>query len=103
MKKNHFFTFVGALAIALGVASCTSDDENHCHNQVEPKINTTRSVGEMTNEEVQARIDEIEKEYGVVLYVNDTAKMTETDFLKIDKRIISTKEEWQKKAENNGI
>ena len=103
MKKNHFFRFVGALAIALGVASCTSDDENHSPDQVEPKINTTRSVSEMTNEEVQARIDEIEKEYGVVLYVNDTAKMTETDFLKIEKRIISTKEEWRKKAENNGI
>jgi hypothetical protein len=46
----------------------------------------------MTNEEVQARIDEIEKEYGVVLYVKDTAKMTETDFLRLAEPITKSTE-----------
>ena len=103
MKKNHFFTFVGALAIALGVASCTSDDENNCHNQVEPKINTTRSVRKMTKKEVETRIDELEKEYGVSIFIKDTARMTESIFEEMELEMMTNPLVLQKKAENNGI
>ena len=103
MKKNHFFTFVGALAIALGVASCTSDDENHCHNQVEPKIKTTKSVRKMTKKEVEARIDELEKEYGVSIFIKDTARMTESIFEEMELEMMTNPLVLQKKAENNGI
>ena len=103
MKKNHFFTFVGALAIALGVASCTSDDENHCHNQVEPKIKTTKSVRKMTKKEVETRIDELEKEYGVSIFIKDTARMTESIFEEMELEMMTNPLVLQKKAENNGI
>ena len=103
MKKNHFFTFIGALAIALGVASCTSDDENHCHNQVEPKINTTRSVRKMSKKEVETRIDELEKEYGVSIFIKDTARMTESIFEEMELEMMTNPLVLQKKAENNGI
>ena len=29
MKKNHFFTFVGTIVIALGIVSCTNDNGNY--------------------------------------------------------------------------
>ena len=63
MKKKLIFPFVGTLAIALGVASCTSDDENHCPDQVESLNSTTRSVVEMTKEEVENGIKKNEN-YG---------------------------------------
>ena len=103
MKKNHFFTFVGALAIALGGASCTSDDENHCPDQVEPKIKTTKSVGGMSKEEVEARVDELEKKYNASILIVDTASMTESRFEEMELQMMTTQLEWQKKAENNGI
>ena len=101
MKKNHFFTFVGALAIALGVASCTSDDGNYSLNQVEPSINTTRSVDGMTKEEVEARVDELEKKYNASILIVDTASMTESRFEEMELQMMKTQLEWQNNKDKN--
>ena len=101
MKKNHFFTFVGTLAIALGVISCTSDDSNYSLNQVEPSINTTRSVGGMTKEEVEARVDELEKKYNASILIVDTASMTESRLEEMELQMMTTQLEWQNNKDKN--
>ncbi|MBE6296672.1 MAG: hypothetical protein E7086_09275 [Bacteroidales bacterium] len=101
MKKNHFFTFVGTLVIALGVISCTSDDGNYSLNQVEPSINTTRSVGGMTKEEVEARVDELEKKYNASILIVDTANMTESRFEEMELQMMTTQLEWQNNKDKN--
>ena len=101
MKKKLLFTFVGALAIALGVASCTSDDGNYSLNQVEPPINTTRSVGGMTKEEVEARVDELEKKYNASILIVDTASMTESRFEEMELQMMTTQLEWQNNKDKN--
>lgn len=101
MKKNHFFTFVGTLVIALGVISCTSDDGNYSLNQVEPSINPTRSVGGMTKEEVEARVDELEKKYNASILIVDTASMTESRFEEMELQMMTTQLEWQNNKDKN--
>ena len=101
MKKNHFFTFVGTLAIALGIVSCTNDDGNYSPNQVEPSNNTTRSVGGMTKEEVEARVDELEKKYNASILIVDTASMTESRFEEMELQMMTTQLEWQNNKDKN--
>ena len=101
MKKNHFFTFVGTLVIALGVISCTNDDGKYSPNQVEPSNNTTRSVSEMTKEEVEARIDELEKKYSVSIMIKDTSRMTESLFEKMELEMMTKQLEQQNNKDKN--
>ena len=101
MKKNLFFASVGTLAIALCVISCTSNDENYSLDQVEPSINTTRSVSEMTKEEVEARVDELEKKYNASILIVDTASMTESRFEEMELQMMATQLEWQNNKDKN--
>ena len=101
MKKNLFFASVGTLAIALCVISCTSNDENYSLDQVEPSINTTRSVSEMTKEEVEARVDELEKKYNASILIVDTASMTESRFEEMELQMMTTQLEWQNNKDKN--
>ena len=98
MKKKLFFTFVGTLAIALGIVSCTNDDGKYSPNQVE---HTTRSVGGMTKEEVEARVDELEKKYNASILIVDTASMTESRFEEMELQMMTTQLEWQNNKDKN--
>ena len=101
MKKNLFFASVGTLVIALGVISCTNDDGKYSPNQVEPSNNTTRSVSEMTKEEVEARIDELEKKYSVSIMIKDTSRMTESLFEKMELEMMTKQLEQQNNKDKN--
>ena len=101
MKKKLLFTFVGTLAIALGIVSCTNDNGNYSPNQVEPSNNTTRSVGGMTKEEVEARVDELEKKYNASILIVDTASMTESRFEEMELQMMTTQLEWQNNKDKN--
>lgn len=101
MKNKLLFTFASVMALMAGFVSCTNDDGNYSLNQVEPSINTTRSVGGMTKEEVEARVDELEKKYNASILIVDTASMTESRFEEMELQMMTTQLEWQNNKDKN--
>ena len=95
MKKKLFFTFACAMALIAGFVSCTNDYFEELAPVAEmQKSAMTRSVGGMTKEEVQARLDELSEKYGInvkMLYVRDYSEFTESTFEEIEQSVITFK------------
>lgn len=88
MKRNLLFTFASVLTLVVGFISCTNDEFDECF----PVPATTRSVTEaadstITLEEVQARLDEIGKKYGVAVKIStdeDLSTVNEEYFARVE-------------------
>lgn len=77
MKKKLFFTFACAMALMAGFVSCTNDDFEELAPVAEmQKSAMTRSASGMTKEEVQARLDEIAREYGAAVMIADNQDLS---------------------------
>ena len=88
MKKKLFFTFACAMALIAGFVSCTNDDFEELAPVAEmQKSAMTRSASGMTKEEVQARLDEIAREYGAAVMIaddQDLSSVSEDYFIYVD-------------------
>ena len=72
MKKKLLFTFACVMALMAGFVSCTNDDFEEFAPVAEmQKSAMTRAVGGMTQEEVQARLDELGEKYGASVMIAD--------------------------------
>ena len=95
MKKKLLFTFACVMALMAGFVSCTNDDFEEFAPVAEmQKSAMTRAAGGMTQEEVQARLDELGEKYGInikMLYVRDYSEFTESTFEKMEQNIIAYK------------
>lgn len=95
MKKKLLFTFACVMALMAGFVSCTNDDFEEFAPVAEmQKSAMTRTAGGMTQEEVQARLDELGEKYGInvkMLYVRDYSEFTESTFKKMEQNIIAYK------------
>ena len=95
MKKKLLFTFACVMALMAGFVSCTNDDFEEFAPVAEmQKSAMTRAVGGMTQEEVQARLDELGEKYGIninMLYVRDYSEFKESTFEKMEQNIIAYK------------
>ena len=95
MKKKLLFTFACVMALMAGFVSCTNDDFEEFAPVAEmQKSAMTRAAGGMTQEEVQARLDELGEKYGInikMLYVRDYSEFTESTFEKMEQDIIAYK------------
>ena len=93
MKKNLFFTFAMVAILMAGVISCTNEYfEEELSVATKSKSIAKRAGVEMTKEEVQTRLDEIGKKYGIninMLYARDYSEFTEKHFEQIEKNIIA--------------
>ena len=77
MKKKLFFTFACAMALIAGFVSCTNDYFEELAPVAEmQKSAMTRSASGMTKEEVQARLDEIAREYGAAVMIADNQDLS---------------------------
>ena len=96
MKKKLLFTFACVMALMAGFVSCTNEDFEEFAPVAEmQKSAMTRSAGGMTQEEVQARLDELGEKYGInvkMLYVRDYSEFTESSFEKMEQSIIAFKD-----------
>ena len=96
MKKKLLFTFACVMALMAGFVSCTNDDFEEFAPVAEmQKSAMTRAVGGMTQEEVQARLDELGEKYGIninMIYVRDYSEFTESSFEKMEQNIIAYKD-----------
>lgn len=84
------------MALMAGFVSCTNDDFEEFASVAEmQKSAMTRSVSGMTQEEVQARLDELGEKYCInvkMLYVRDYSEFTESTFKKMEQSIIAFKD-----------
>lgn len=55
----------------------------------------------MTKEEVEARIDELEKKYSVSIMIKDTSRMTESLFEKMELEMMTKQLEQQNNKDKN--
>jgi len=55
----------------------------------------------MTKEEVEARVDELEKKYNASILIVDTANMTESRFEEMELQMMTTQLEWQNNKDKN--
>ncbi len=65
MKKRMFITLFSVLVIIFGVAACSSNDYEESINTEMSKSRMTKAVNSVTYDDIQAKVDEIDKKYGI--------------------------------------
>ena len=65
MKKRMFITLFSVLVIIFGVAACSSNDYEEALATEMSKSRMTKAVNSVTYDDIQAKVDEIDKKYGI--------------------------------------
>ncbi len=84
MKKKLLFTFVSIVICMAGFVSCSNNDFEECISDTKrSKSLTTRSINDITMEEVKARVNELNEKYNSDVVINEelsAEKFDETFF-----------------------
>ena len=65
MKKNIIYIFASVLTFSIGFISCTNNDYEESLNTEMSNSRMTRAMYNVTYDDIQAKVDELDKKYGI--------------------------------------